>query len=138
VSARTRLAATAVAAAALLPGCSGDEHGGGDQARAQAAVREFVDKTNSRDTSLCDELLTARFLEQTTGQKGAAARRACKAQLKAVQGLRLELGGFKETKVEGDRATVKFDYEVNGVKQERTLELVKRDGRYRVDGSPTS
>lgn len=119
-----------LALAGGLAACAGN-----DETDAESTVKDFVTATNRRDTALCDRLVTQKFLEQTLRTKGESARRACKKQLKAVRGLELRIESFKKTEVEGDRAEVTVEIDANGVKQERTLKLVKDGERFRIDGS---
>jgi hypothetical protein len=130
-----------VLAVVLVVALTGDLFGGGgdDEGDAEQAVRDFVTATSKRDADkLCDELLTEEFIEQATGATGDQALDACKQQLKATRGLRLELRSIRRTEVDGDDATVVAVVEVQGQEQPRTFRLKKEDGNWRLAGGTGS
>lgn len=100
----------------------------------QATVRDFVQATNDNDPRACNELVTQRYLEQSTAQTGDDARAACREQLKTLGGVEVKVERFASTKVDGDRATVQVDLVSAGVRDKRTIELERQDGRWQLDG----
>jgi Domain of unknown function (DUF4878) len=125
-----RLTALLLLAAVALAACGGD-----DEEDAEQAVRDFVTATSKRDADkLCDELLTEEFIEQATGATGDRARDACKQQLKATRGLRIELRSIRKTEVKDDEATVTAIVTVQGQDQPRRFQLKKEDGDWRLAG----
>jgi predicted lipid-binding transport protein (Tim44 family) len=128
----TRNLATVLLAAVALVACGG---GDDDEQDAEQTVKDFVQATNDRDADkFCDELVTQEFLEGTTGATGDNARDACKRQLRSLKGLQVKLDEVKETKVDGDRATVTATIEAQGRKQDRDFKLVNEDGDWRLAG----
>jgi hypothetical protein len=126
-----RRAAAILAAFALLAGCGG----GDDEGDAEQTVRDWVEATNERDGERwCGELVTQEFIEQSIGARGDEARDQCEQQVKALKGLKLELVDVKETKVDGDEATVKVVLETGGQRQPRTFALEKDDGDWKLAG----
>jgi hypothetical protein len=126
----SRPLAAALALAALALGACG----GGDEDGPEEVVREFVQATNDRDSEkLCDELLSAEFIAQSTGAKEGDTA-ACKRQLEAVTGLRLKLTEVRETKVDGDRATVSAVLSVQGRRERRVFRLERQDGEWKLAG----
>lgn len=124
-----RLTPVLVAAIALA-GCGGDE-----KQDAEQTVREFVKATNARDVNeLCDDVLSTRFIEASTGATGGRATRACKQQLKLFRGLRLRLVRISETEVDGDKATVTTVIETQDRPQPRVFRLTKEGGDWRLAG----
>jgi predicted lipid-binding transport protein (Tim44 family) len=115
----------------LAVGACGED----DKESVQQTVRDFVKATNDRDgEKLCDELLTEEFIEAVTGAKGDAARKSCEEQFTKSQ-VRLGLGAIKRAKVDGDKATVTAEIEVQGQRQLRPFPLKKEDGEWRLAGS---
>jgi Domain of unknown function (DUF4878) len=118
--------------ALVLAACGG---GGDDKDEAEQTVRDFVKATNDRDTeTFCGELASQEFLEQSTGAKGDQAQEECRRQLEAIQGLEVELVRIRETKIDGDRATVTAVIESQGAPTPQTLRLVKEDGDWKLAG----
>jgi hypothetical protein len=117
---------------AVVPGACG----GSDKSDAEKTVRDFVKATKERDADkFCGELVTDRFLEQTTGATGRSAERRCRVEIRSVKGLDLKLVKIKRTVVEGDRATVKATLAAQGQIQDQLLHLKKEDGRFKLAGS---
>jgi hypothetical protein len=127
----SRLAPVLAAAAALLLGaCGGD-----DREEVEQTVRDFVRATDERDVdTFCDELVTQEFLEQSTGATGEKAGDACKQQLRAVTGLRLELVRIRKIEIDGDRAAVTAVLETQGRRDVRLLRLRQEDGDWKLAG----
>ena len=129
---RTRAAipALVIAAALALPACGGD-----DEADAEQTVRDFVSATNARDGKrFCEELVTQKFLEDTTGTTGSRAAGACRRQLESIQDLRLKLVKVTKTENDGDSARVTVTLETQGRSQTQVLRLAKEDGDWRLSG----
>ena len=131
VSALARIPLALLATAALaLAACGGD-----DEADAEQTVRDFVTATNERDGKrFCEELVTQKFLEQTTGTTGDRAAAACRRQLESIQGLRLKLVKIRKTEVDGETARVTVALETQGRSQVQSLLLAKEDGDWRLSG----
>jgi hypothetical protein len=127
----SRLAPVLAAAVALLLGaCGGD-----DREEVEQTVRDFVRATDERDVdTFCDELVTQEFLEQSTGATGEKAGDACKQQLRAVTGLRLELVRIRKIEIDGDRAAVTAVLETQGRRDVRLLRLRQEDGDWKLAG----
>jgi Domain of unknown function (DUF4878) len=127
----SRLPLVLAVAAVLLPvACGGD-----DREKVEQTVRDFVRATDRRDADqFCDELVTQEFLEQSTGATGDQARDACKQQLKAVTGLRIELVRIRKTEIDGDRAEVTAVLNTQGRRDVRLLRLTQEDGDWKLAG----
>jgi Domain of unknown function (DUF4878) len=127
----SRLPLVLAVAAVLLPvACGGD-----DREKVEQTVRDFVRATDRRDADqFCDELVTQEFLEQSTGATGDQARDACKQQLKAVTGLRIELVRIREIEIDGDRAEVTAVLKTQGRRDVRLLRLTQEDGDWKLAG----
>jgi ketosteroid isomerase-like protein len=106
----------------------------GDDGDPKQVVRDFVKATNERDSDrLCDDLLSAEFIAQSTGAKEGDTE-ACKEQLEAVTGLRLSLVEVRGSEVDGDDATVTAILRVQGQRQRRVFRLEKQDGDWKLAG----
>lgn len=127
----SRLPLLLAVAATLLPlACGGD-----DREEVEQTVRDFVQAIDRRDADqFCDELVTQEFLEQSTGATGDQARDACKQQLKAVTGLRIELVRIRKTEIDGDRAEVTAVLNTQGRRDVRLLRLTQEDGDWKLAG----
>ena len=120
----------AAVTALLLAACGGD-----DTEEVEQTVRDFVRATDERDVdTFCDELVTQEFLEQSTGATGEKAGEACKQQLRAVTGLRLELVRIRKIEIDGDRAAVTAVLETQGRRDVRLLRLRQEDGDWKLAG----
>jgi predicted lipid-binding transport protein (Tim44 family) len=125
-----RLLIIALAAALLPAGCGGD-----DREDVEQTVRDFVRATDRRDVDeFCDELVTQEFLEQSTGATGENATDACKQQLKAVTGLRVELVRIRRIEIDGDRAEATAVLKTQGRPDVRLLRLRQEDGDWKLAG----
>jgi hypothetical protein len=114
----------------VLAGCGG---GDDDPDDVRQTVRDFVEATNERDgESLCGELLTQEYLENSTLATGEQADEACRRQLEATTGLRLELISIGRPKVEDDEATVRAVIDTGGVRSPRLFRLEREDGRWKL------
>jgi ketosteroid isomerase-like protein len=127
----SRLPLLLAVAATLLPvACGGD-----DREEVEQTVRDFVRATDRRDADkFCDELVTEEFLVQSTGATGDRARDACKQQLKAVTGLRIELVRIRRIEIDGDRAEVTAVLRTQGRRDVRLLRLTQEDGDWKLAG----
>lgn len=127
----SRLPLLLAVAAALLPVACGSD----DREEVEQTVRDFVRATDRRDADqFCDELVTQEFLEQSTGATGDQARDACKQQLKAVTGLRIELVRIRKTEIDGDRAEVTAVLNTQGRRDVRLLRLTQEEGDWKLAG----
>ena len=116
---------------ALTAGCgSGD-----DKEEAQQTIRDFVEAINTRDAdTYCDDLITEEFREKSSFATGDEARNSCKRQLRAIEGLRLELVRFGRTKVDGDTATVNVVLRRSGQEIPQRVKLEKDGGDWKISG----
>ena len=120
----------ATVAVLLVAACGSD-----DKEDVEQTVRDFVQATDQRDAdTFCDELVTQEFLEQSTGATGDQAKDACKQQLAAVTGLRVELVRIRKIEIDGDRARVTVVLETQGRRQARLLRLKREDGDWKLAG----
>ena len=125
-----RRSTAALLLAAGLAACGAD-----DREQVREAVRDFVDATNKRDGDrFCDDLVTQQFLEQSTGATGDDAHGACKKQVAALKGFRIDLGRISRVKVDDDRAQVTARLRAGGQPQTRLFRLRKEDGDWRLAG----
>lgn len=108
--------------------------GESEEADVRAAVRDFVQATNDNDPRACDELVTQRYLEQSTAERGEEARAACREQLKTLGGVEVNVEKFTSTRVEDDTAVVEVELRTAGVRDSRVIELARQDGRWQLDG----
>jgi hypothetical protein len=114
-----------------LAGCGGGGDDDPDQVRQ--TVRDFVEATNERDGDmLCGELLTREYVENSTLATGEQADEACRRQLEATTGLRLELISIGRPKVEDDDATVRAVIDTGGVRSPRLFRLEREDGMWKL------
>jgi hypothetical protein len=127
----SRLALVLAGVAVLVAAACGSE----DREEVEQTVRDFVRATDQRDAEeFCDELVTQEFLEQSTGATGDRAKDACKQQLRAVTGLRIELVRIRRTEIDGDRAQVTVVLRTQGRRQVRLLRLSKEDEDWKLAG----
>jgi len=115
---------------ALVAGCGGD-----DKEEVEQTVRDFVSAVNERDAdAYCDELITEEFREKSTFATGDQASESCKRQLKAIQGLRIELVRIVRTEINGDEAVVVALLRRPGREAQQRLELEKDGGDWKLSG----
>ena len=120
-----------ICALALLAGCGG----GDDKEEAQQTIRDFVEAINTRDANTyCDDLITEEFREKSSFATGDEARNSCKRQLRAIEGLRLELVRFGRTEVDGDAATVNVVLRRSGQEITQRVKLEKDGGDWKISG----
>jgi hypothetical protein len=106
--------------------------GGDDKSDAEDTVKEFFKATRERDADkFCGELISKEFLQQATGATGDRAQDACKRQVKELR-VNIKLVKIKETKIDGDDATVTATLESQGRKQDQVLRLTKEDGDFKL------
>lgn len=129
---RFALALLGLGAALALPACGGS---GGDIGDAEEIRAMIEAATNSDDPSSCRRFNTLHMVEESTGEKGEEAFRACEESgdegpepADDVKVPRIE--------VEGDRATVDLAF-VGSVLggQMITYVLVEEDGQWKFDES---
>jgi hypothetical protein len=100
-----------------------------EKRRVRAVAIEAVTTT---DPSSCTRLVTRRYVEQSTGQRGAAALRSCRDDA--------DRAGAKTVSIDRvavDGATAEVDMRPRGgdiAMRTVTLRLVKAGGRWKVDG----
>lgn len=120
------LTATFVLVACLLGGGCGGGDSREDEVRA--ALTEAL---TSRDVAVCDERMTASYLQQyTTESTTAAARRSCRENQRSDRARSVRISDIT---VQGSRATAEFST-VGGVLAFRTATMALRrsDGEWRL------
>ena len=117
---------------ALLAGCGGSD----DKEEAEQTVRDFVTAVREGDgDTFCEELVTEEFLGEFSGGIGDEAQESCKRELKNLTGLRLKLVRIKNTKVDGDDASVTAVIERQGEPFEQVYRLKKQDDDWKLSGA---
>ncbi len=89
-----------LAAALALAACGGSS-GGGEEAKIEEAIEESA---TSSDPSKCTELQTPAFNENESGEKGAAATKACEEEAESGEG-QPESVDIANVNVDGEKAT---------------------------------
>ena len=124
-----RISSALGALVVVLTACGGSD----DEADAQQTVRDFVEATNRRDGErLCGDLVTQDYKEQATGATGDRVNQICERQLELTTGLELDLIAVGRTVVQGERATVRTQLDIDGVKAPRVFRLTKEDGAWKL------
>lgn len=101
----------------------GDSSGGSDADRIRATVTAYA---NATDKDGC-ALVTQRFLEEQTGEQGAAAVKACEQSFGGEAADDLQLG---QPEIQGDRATVR----ATGDGETGNFTLVRAGDDWKIDG----
>ena len=125
---RTAGAIASVLAAVALGACGG----GSDKEDAEKTVRDIAAATTDSDGDKFCDLVTDKFLEQTTGAKGDKAKDACKQQIDSLKNADLKVTKIKKTTVDGDNATVEAELESSGQKRPQVFRLKKEDGDFKL------
>ncbi len=118
----------------LAQACPEGLYPGPDENRVTRTIGRLL---SSKDTSLCLEVATQRFLEQNTRRDGVAAVEACTAVVNARRNL-TNVVRVTNVTVEGSRATGNAEVLTKGLGLEGqvlTFELVEERGYWRVDRS---
>jgi hypothetical protein len=119
-----------LAAALALSACGGSSSGGGEEAKVEEAIEESA---ISSDPSKCTEFQTAAFNENESGQKGAAATKACEEETEA-KGDEAEKVTISNVKVDGESATAEVEVEGTGLNgQAVEVEAVEEDGDWKLN-----
>jgi predicted small secreted protein len=117
-----------LAAALALAACGGSSSGGGEEAKVEEAIEESATST---DPSKCTELQTQQFNETGSGQKGAAATKACEEEAKEND---TESVKVSNVSVNGEKATAEVEVEGSGLNgQGIELELVEEEGNWKLN-----
>lgn len=125
---RSRLLATlgcGLGLAFALAACGG---GSSDESEITASIEAGA---IGKEKSTCTELETARFVEQSTGETGAAAVKVCKEHIGSEQPDRVVIS---EIAVDGTEATADVGFEggpYDGLGIE--IALVEENGRWKLD-----
>jgi predicted small secreted protein len=119
-----------LAAALALAACGGSSSGGGEEAKIEEVIEESA---TSSDPSKCTELQTAAFNENESGQKGAAATKACEEETEAKEN-EAETVKVSNVKVDGEKATAEVEVEGTGLNgQAVEVEVVEEDGDWKLN-----
>ena len=119
-----------LAAALALSACGGSSPGGGEEAKVEEAIEESA---TSSDPSKCTEFQTAAFNENESGQKGAAATKACEEETEAKED-EAETVTVSNVKVDGESATAEVEVTGSGLNgQELEVELAKEGGDWKMN-----
>jgi hypothetical protein len=119
-----------LAAAVALSACGGSSSGGGQEAKVEEAIEESA---ISSDPSKCTEFQTVAFNENESGQKGAAATKACEEETEA-KGDEAEKVTISNVQVDGESATAEVEVEGTGLNgQAVEVEAVEEDGDWKLN-----
>lgn len=119
-------------AVSVVSGCAGEQRADQEAAAVEQAVREAVDAYNRHDIAGFLALWTDSGLEQ---QFGASREELAAHPQTLFAGPRRQLRSLSETLVAGDQAVTEAEFVVGlGLAREALL-LVKREGRWLLDGS---
>jgi predicted small secreted protein len=119
-----------LAAAFALSACGGSSDGGGEEAKVEEAIEESA---TSSDPSKCTEFQTAAFNENESGQKGAAATKACEEETEA-KGDEAEAVTVSNVKVDAESATAEVEVEGTGLNgQAVEVEVLEEGGDWKLD-----
>ena len=119
-----------LAAALALAACGGSSSGGGEEAKVEEAIEESA---TSSDPSKCTEFQTAAFNENESGQKGAAATKACEEETEAKED-EAETVTVSNVKVDGESATAEVEVEGTGLNgQAVEVEVVEEGGNWKLN-----
>lgn len=100
----------------------------GDKAEIEKTIATV---TTSASPAYCDDEVTPRYLEQTTGTKPPFADEVCKSKIEAS---RADSVATSEVGVEGNRATAMVAYTGGSLDGSKlAVALVKDDGKWRLD-----
>jgi hypothetical protein len=98
---------------------------------ATAIERTIATVATSSDPSYCDELVTTRYLEQTTGARPPFADDFCKSE---AEGPRADSASALDAHVDGHRATAVVSFEGGSYDGSIfRLALVEEDGHWKLD-----
>jgi predicted small secreted protein len=119
-----------LAAALALAACGGSSSGGGEEAKVEEAIEESA---MSSEPSKCTEFQTAAFNESESGQKGAAATKACEEETEAKENTG-ESVTISNVKVDGESATAEVEVEGTGLNgQAVEVEAVEESGDWKIN-----
>lgn len=118
-----------LAAALALAACGGSS-GGGEEAKVEEAIEESA---TGSDPSKCTEFQTAAFNESESGQKGAAATKACEEETEE-KGDEAEKVTISNVKVDGESATADVEVEGTGLNgQTVEVEVLEEGGDWKLN-----
>lgn len=118
----------------LAQACPERIYRGSDEYKVTRTIGRLL---SSKDTALCLEVATQRFLEQSTRRDGVAAVEACTAVVNARRNL-TNVVRVTDVEVDGSRATGNAEVLTKGLGLEAQIlvfELVEERGYWRVDRS---
>jgi hypothetical protein len=121
-----------LAAALALTACGGgsSSSGGSEEAAVEEAIEESATST---DPSKCTELQTALFNETESGEKGAAATKACEEEVEA-EADPTESVSVSEVEINGENATAAAEIEGSALNEQGVeLELVKEGDNWKLN-----
>jgi hypothetical protein len=117
-----------LAAALALTACGGSSSGGGEESKIEEVIEEAATST---DPSKCTELQTTAFNEIGSGEKGAAATKACEKEAKEND---TEAVTISSVSVNGEKATAEVEIGGSGLSgQGVELELVEEGGNWKLN-----
>jgi copper chaperone CopZ len=121
-----------LAAALALTACGGGGSGssGGEEATIEEAIEESA---TSADPSKCTELQTPLFNETESGDKGAAATKACEEEAESDEN-NAESVTVSDVQVNGEKATAEVEVEGTGLNDQTVeLEVLKEEGNWKLN-----
>jgi ABC-type glycerol-3-phosphate transport system substrate-binding protein len=107
--------------------------GGGGESDEDKITSTIENAATSTDSAVCGETQTLAFMEQTTGESGKGAEKACEKE--AEEGTNQpDSVSVTSIKVEGEKATANAEFK-GGQFDKQTLELAlaEEDGEWRLD-----
>lgn len=113
-------------------GGGGDSSGGGgeDESQIETTIETAATSTDPAD---CTKFATLTFMEQTTGEEGPAAEKACEEEAEEGEG-KPEGASVSNIEVDGEKATAEAEFEGGDAGGFAfTVALVKEDGDWKLD-----
>jgi len=121
------LGALIVSALALVA-CGGS--GGNDEAEIEEAIETSA---TASDPANCTKLETLSFSEQSSGESGKAAIKACEEEAKDPEG-KAESVAVSEVEIDGSKATANAAITGGSLEgQTASIALVEEDGQWKLD-----
>lgn len=107
--------------------------GGGGESAEDKITSTIETAATSKESSVCKETQTLKFMEQTTGSTGREAEKECEEQAESGEN-NPNAVNVSEVEVEGEKATANVEFE-GGNFDGQTLEiaLVEEEGEWKLD-----
>jgi hypothetical protein len=119
--------------AIALAGCGGGDPDEGD---AERVIRDFAKAVSESDgKTFCRELVTREYVEKTTGATGDNALSQCEKQIDSQKQGTLKIVKIDKTEIDGDKATVTAQVELQGQRVPQLFRLENQDGEFRLTGN---